>query len=298
MTTSTTVALDLFINSNNPALEPLRNGSVKIRGVDVNQLKMLNVIIPFRRLCRGEKFDISELAVVAYFVGRRYGLRYKALPVFPAVQIDYGGGMTINKKLVQTAKDLEGKKVGIRAYTVTVTPWQGGYLADHGCDPSKVTFVSNDEEHNNAFHPDAPKNVVYHKGADLRAMLASGELAAVFGLPPGDNPDFAPLNPNSKAEGIERFKKDHVYRLIHLMTIHDSVLEQNPRILRATYDAFKEAKEIYLADKGAIEPWEDPMPMGMDETRKSLEVLMTHAVNHGVLDKPLDLEQLFPGNFN
>jgi 4,5-dihydroxyphthalate decarboxylase len=298
MTTSTALALDLFVNSNNPALEPLRNGSVKIRGVELNQLKMLNVIIPFRRMCRHEKFDISELAVVAYFVGRRYKLPYRALPIFPALQYDYGAGIIVNKNIVKTAKDLEGKKVGMRAYTVTVTPWQCGYLAAQGVDTKKITFVSNDEEHNNAFHADAPSNVVYHKGADLVAMVASGELAAACGIPAGDNPDLVPLNPNAKAEGIERFKKDHVYRLIHLMTIHESVLESNPWVLRATFDAFKAAKEMYLAEKGPIQPWEDPLPMGLDDAYASLDELQQLCVDIDILKSKQDIEELFPGHLN
>ena len=201
MTTETKLELDFFVNANNPALEPIRNGRVNIRGVEANQLKMPNVIIPFRRLCRNVEFDISELAVVAYFVARRYGLPYKALPVFPANQYAYGNGIVVNKNVAQTAKDLEGKKVGMRAYTVTATPWQCGYLADQGVDVSKITFVSNDAEHNAGYHVDAPKNVVYHKGANLTKMLASGELAAAFGIQAGDNPDFVQLNPNAAGGG-------------------------------------------------------------------------------------------------
>ncbi len=298
MTTSTRLALDVFFNSNNPALEPLRNGSVQIRGVESNQLKMFNVIIPFRRLCRNLEFDISELAVVAYFVARRYGLPYTALPIFPANWYDYGNGIFINKKYAQSAKDLEGKKVGMRAYTVTPTAWQMGYLMDQGADISKMGFISNDAEHNAGFHADAPKNVEYRVGANLGKMLASGEIAAAFSAPVGEDPDIVPLNPNAKAEGIERFKKDHIYGLIHLMTIHNRVLEENPWVLQATYDAFKEAKEKYLAEKGSIEPWEDPLPMGLENTRASLERLMELSVKIGVLEKPLDIDELFPGNLN
>jgi 4,5-dihydroxyphthalate decarboxylase len=298
MTTATALRLRTVFNGNNPSLQPLRDGRVKIRGVDMDQVAVPNIIVPFRRMGRYVEFDISELAVVTYYVARRYNLPMTALPVFPSSWVEQGQGIVINKKFAQTAKDLEGKAVGMRAYTVTPSAWQRDYLKRQGCDISKVTWISNDEEHIAQFHPDAPKNLHYWKGANLAQMLSEGEIAALFSAPAGDDPNVVPLNASFKEDGIGQFKQDHVYHPIHLMLVKNSVLEANPWVLRATYDAFKEAKEIWLAEHGPVEPWEDPLPMGMTETRKSLEVLMDLAVEHGLLEKPLDLDEIFPGNFD
>jgi 4,5-dihydroxyphthalate decarboxylase len=179
-----------------------------------------------------------------------------------------------------------------------MTPWQCGYLADQGADVSKITFVSNDAEHNGGYHADAPGNVVYHKGADLNQMLASGEIAAAFGIQPGDNPDFVQLNPNAAADGVEQFKRDHVSTVIHLVTIRDEVIAANPWILQATYDAFKESKALYVAEKGPFEPWADPLPMGLDNMRPSIEKLQQLCVDIGILERVQDTDDLFPGNLN
>jgi 4,5-dihydroxyphthalate decarboxylase len=299
MTTSTaTLTLDTALNENNPSCQPLRSGAVTIPGVELRQLKFPNIINPFRRMARRLEFDLSEQAVVCYFVARRYGLPMTAVPVFPASRVDYGQGISINTRVARTAKDLEGKKVGMRAYTVTASTRQMAYIADQGADLSKITWVSNDVEHVQQFHVDAPKNVEYQVGADLRRMLIEGELAAAF-IDVPDQPDIKPLNPNARQDGIERFKRDHIYHLIHLITVNDRVLEREPGLLRAVYDGFKRSKQAWLAERGGVppEPWEDPMPIGLSETRATLEDLMRLVVAHGILPRPLDIDELFPGNF-
>lgn len=300
MTTTSTLTLDTVFNATNPACQPLRDGRVSIRGVEMRHVALPNIIIAFRRMCRTLDFGISELAVVTYFAARHYGLPMTAIPVFPASRVDDGDGIFINTRVAHTAKDLEGKTVGMRAYTVTPSAWQRGYLAEQGCDLSKVTFISNDEEHVAYFHADAPKNLHYRKGANLQKMLSAGELAAGFSVPVPDDPDIKPLNPSSRQDGIEKFKRTHVHHVIHLMLVHNRLLAEHPWLLRALYDAFKESKQVWQDERGggAPEPWDDPMPVGMSETRDSLEALMGLAVAHGVIPRPLPIDELFPGNFD
>jgi 4,5-dihydroxyphthalate decarboxylase len=128
-------------------------------------------------------------------------------------------------------------------------------------------------------------------------MLGSNKIAGGLGVAVENNPDVKQMFPDAREKGIETFKRTGVYRLIHMMLIKDSVLEQNPALLQATWDAFKESKERWLAERGKIEPWEDPLPMGMDQTRKSLEALMQHSVDQHILPKAIDLDSIFPGNF-
>jgi hypothetical protein len=75
-------------------------------------------------------------------------------------------------------KDLEGKKVGVRAYSVTTGVWLRQVLIDEfGVDPSKVTWVVDDEEHVTQLV--LPPNVIHApEGSSLADMMASGELVA------------------------------------------------------------------------------------------------------------------------
>src|SRR2546430_3289147 len=77
-------------------------------------------------------------------------------------------------------KDLEGKKVGVRAYSVTTGVWTRGiFVNDYGLDSSKVTWVVDDEEHVTTLK--LPPNVIHApEGKSLAGMMASGELQAGF----------------------------------------------------------------------------------------------------------------------
>ncbi len=81
---------------------------------------------------------------------------------------------------VKHPKDLEGRKVGVRAYSVTTGVWTRGILIDeYGLDSSKVTWVVDDEEHVTQLK--LPRNVVHApEGRSLADMMADGELAAGF----------------------------------------------------------------------------------------------------------------------
>jgi 4,5-dihydroxyphthalate decarboxylase len=300
MTTSTaTLTLDTVFNETNQSCKPLREGMVQMQGIEMRHIPVPNIIVPFRATCRYQPYDISELAVVTYMAARHYGVPVTAIPVFPATRVDYGQGISINTKYAKTAKDLEGKAVGMRAYTVTATTKQCAYLIDQGCDLSKVTLISNDEEHVRQFHPDAPKNLVYMKGANLRQMLIDGEIAAAFSAEVPDHPEIQPLNPRAREEGIERFKRDGLYHFIHLITVSNRVLEKHPWVLESVYNGFKASKQAWIDQRGGPpDPWDDPMPLGMSQVRSTLEDLMTLVVRQGILPRRYDIDELFPGNLD
>jgi 4,5-dihydroxyphthalate decarboxylase len=301
MRTSRKISLKTAFNNTNPGLESLRNGSIEIRGVEMDAVDSANMVAIFRRMCRRLEFDISEMAVVTYYAARHYGLPMTGIPVFPSSQVNDGAGITYNAKTgVTSPKDFEGKTVGMRAYTVTPATWQRGYLAEQGVDLGKVNWLSATEEHVDAYHKDSPPNLTYDLSADLTKMLAVGEIAGGLGVPVPDNPDVKEMFPDARAQGIETFKQTGVYRLIHMMVVKDSVLEENPWVLEAVYEAFKASKEEWLRQRGGapLEPWEDPMPIGMSQTRASNEKLMHHSVESRILPNMLDLNEIFPGNFD
>lgn len=299
---ASTQQLKTAFNATNPALQPLRDGTVTIRGVEMEQVPSQNIIAVFRHMCRTLEYDISEMAVVTYFSMRRYGMPVTAIPVFPSSRVELGGGIVVNKNAgISTPRDFEGKSVGIRSFAVTPTTWQKGYLTDNGVDLDKIRWVSHDDEHVEALNADMPKNIEYRLGANIGELLKKGELAGAAGVAVGEDPNIAPLVPDARERGIEQFKKDGIYRLIHLMLVKDSAIAADPNILRNVFDAFKESKRIYLeslGDRAPTEKWDDPLPLGMDEVRPSLEALMAHAVKQKILPHAMSIDELFPGDLN
>src|SRR3546814_18575635 len=75
-------------------------------------------------------------------------------------------------------KDLEGKKVGVRADSVTTGVWiRQVFIDEYVMDNSKVTWIVDDEEHVTRLK--LPPNVQHApEGRSLAEMMAAGEIQA------------------------------------------------------------------------------------------------------------------------
>jgi 4,5-dihydroxyphthalate decarboxylase len=161
-----------------PHTAAIRNGSIPIEGVDAEFVTVKPQIGAFRRMVRDVEFDVCELAPTTYIIARAYGAPFVGLPVFVVRRFHHGGMLVRPDAGIQTPKDLEGKKVGVRAYSVTTGVWLRQVLIDEfGVDSSKVTWVVDDEEHVTQLQ--LPPNVVHApEGSSLADMMARGELVA------------------------------------------------------------------------------------------------------------------------
>src|SRR5687767_3138862 len=152
-----------------PHTKALKDGSVKPQSFNFDFVEVSPIIAAFRRMIRTLEFDISEMAISTYLCARAFNKPITAIPVFPLRAFHHGGIVINTKSGVQNPKDLEGKRVGVRAYTVTGGLWVRGILqSEYGVDPSKITWVVADEEHVQEYP--LPSNVETKPGADLAAM--------------------------------------------------------------------------------------------------------------------------------
>src|SRR5262245_57862829 len=161
-----------------PHTRGLKDGSVSVPGLQLEHVEISPIINAFRRMCRTLEFDICEMAITTYLTAKVYGRAFTALPVFVMRQFHHAPIVYNVKSGVKSPKDLEGQRVGVRAYTVTTGVWVRGILAsEYGVDLSKITWVLNDEEHVEEYQKDYPPNVIYAAGANFGAMVANGDLA-------------------------------------------------------------------------------------------------------------------------
>src|SRR6266571_7175921 len=169
--------------------QALKDGTVRPKtfAFDFEEIPVL--IDGFRRMVRGNEFDICEMAITTYICAKAHGKPMTAVPVF-LVRAFHHGAILVNAKAgIRTPKDLEGGKVGVnRGYTVTTGVWARSILQDeHGVDLSKITWVLSGDEHVAEYR--APANVVpIEKGKNIADLVASGELPAAIGLEI-DSPD-------------------------------------------------------------------------------------------------------------
>src|SRR6202162_1157476 len=162
--------------------QALKDGTVKPKPFAFDFVEVPVLIDAFRRMVRGNEFDICEMAITTYICARAHGKRFTALPVF-LVRAFHHGAIVYNTKCgIRTPKDLEGRRVGVnRGYTVTTGLWARSILQEeYGVDLGKITWVLSGDEHVAEYRP--PANVVpIEPGQKMGDMLAAGELCPAIG---------------------------------------------------------------------------------------------------------------------
>jgi 4,5-dihydroxyphthalate decarboxylase len=282
--------------------EALKSGKVGPENVEFEHMDVSPITSVFRRMCRDLEFDVAEMAITTYLTAKAYGLPFTAIPVFPVRAFHHGAAVYNTSTGITGPKDIEGKKMGVRAYTVTTGVWARGILADeYGLDLNKIEYVLADEEHVDAYHKDAPPNVHYQFGADLAKMLVEGELVAGIGVGRTESPDIKPLIANAKEADAKSYKDTGVYPINHTVVVKDSVIAENPWFVPALCEAYQASKEAWLSsasdeDKaraggGLVEG--DPFPYGVEKNRPALETIIRYAFEQKILPRRYAVEEIF-----
>src|SRR5262245_36724660 len=193
---------------NYPITKPLKSGAAPSELVDFDfvEVKVANNL--FKSVVRDAKYDVAELAIVTYLQAKAYGKPYVLIP---AVLVSRGQHHTIAYNAERgplSPADLAGKRVGLRAYTVTTATWVRGILADeYGVDLYKVEWITFEDPHVAEYRdPDRVKRAP--AGKDIVQMLLDGEIdAAVVGdkLP---DPRLKHLIPDHEA-ATQRWAQKH-----------------------------------------------------------------------------------------
>ena len=301
----------------------LNNGSVAIAGIAANFIEVVPIVGAFRRMVRDVEFDVCELAPTTYLIARARGAPYIALPIFVMRRFHHGGFVVRPDSGIRVPKDLEGKQVGVRAYSVTTGVWTRGiFMNEYGLDAAKVTWVVDDEEHVATLK--LPPNVVHApQGKSLASMMASGELQAGFAGPAGIGragppvgnweaggapaQSYPELIPDAAKVEADWYRTTGIYPIHGTIVVKDDVLAKHPFVAKSLFDAFAAAKQPYLERLKAgvgntpedvryrsFAPlMSDPLPYGMAANRPSIEALVTYSLQQKLIPSRPQLDQVF-----
>lgn len=289
--------------------DPVADGRVTIDGARINHIDVKPVIAIFRKMCRELSYDVCELALTTYMTAKSHGKPFTAIPVFPFRQFHHRRIVVRKDSAIRSPKDLEGRKVGLRAYTVTTGVWQRGILAEeYGVDLDKVRWISADEEHVREYQ--LPSNVEQRVGADLGKLLADGEIDAAIGV--AENPDlgFVSLIDAEEAARAEAawYSRTGIYPINHTIVIRDELIAQDPTLPTKLCTAFREARAIHLAEMADLLPppsdvaemraacglvGDEFLALGIAANRPTLEALIRMAHAQKILPRRYSPEELF-----
>jgi len=161
----------------------LKDGTTTSPMFGLEHVEISPVPMIFRRMVRGLEFDVAEMALATCLCARAHGRRFTGIPIFLTRAFYHGELLCHRRSGIREPKDLEGRKVGVRSYTLTPGVWTRGILAaEYGVDLDAVTWVLSGDEHVQEYV--APANVVSSPNNDLVSMLLAGEIDAAIAQSP------------------------------------------------------------------------------------------------------------------
>jgi 4,5-dihydroxyphthalate decarboxylase len=240
---------------------------------------------------RNKEFDFGELAIVTYLQARSFGTPYVLLP---ATVVGRGQHHTIAYNPENGAlrpQDLNGRRVGVRAYSVTTTTWVRGILArDYGVDLDSVKWVTFEDPHV-AEYKDPPTATRAPAGKEIAKMLLDGELdAAVVGdkLP---DPRLRTLIPDAEVVARAWAASRGGVPINHMAVVRDAILKSRPDVVQELYRLLLESKRAARMPTDGTP--EDPIRFGIEQNRKALELIIDLCVEQKLIARPFTVDELF-----
>ncbi|OUS97816.1 4,5-dihydroxyphthalate decarboxylase [Rhodococcus sp. NCIMB 12038] len=294
-------------------VQALLGGDVPVNGYEVKPVEVSPIIGAYRRMIRDLEFDVCELAPTSYLMALQAGVPLTGIPVFLNRRFHHADVQCGSASGIRFPADLRGKRIGVRAYTVTTGVWMRGILRDeYGLDIDTAQWVVDDDDH---IEGRAPANVErVTDGRSLGELLRAGEIDAAFsgnagtgraGAPragwsaaaeqPAVEDGPYPLFPDHEVLATDWYLRTGIYPLHSVIAIRSELVDRDPGLPTALYAAFAESKRRQIeADpqwsalprlgKQAKQIQSDPIPYGLDANDASVRALVKYSRDQGLLD--------------
>ena len=308
--------------------EALRYGKVQPEGVDLNYLAIQDPPEIFAQMLRHKAFDLAEMSCSHYLTRRNNSsgadFPFVALPVFPSKLFRHGFIFINTKSDIQSAKDLEGKRVGFPSIGQTAVVWIRGILQnEYGVNLENVHWHQGGMDtagfQNPIDHQTEKAGRVSNINPDqtLSSMLESGEVDAVIGARAptcfGRSSHIQRLFPDYRQVERDYYRKTGVFPIMHTMVVKEELYQASPWVAQSVYKAMEESKRQCLEEMqftGAMRymlPWlyddldeiggvfgsQDPWPYGLEANATILKTLQGYLVQQGFIAEARPLEELF-----
>jgi 4,5-dihydroxyphthalate decarboxylase len=314
--------------SDNDRTRPLREGRIKIDGVD----PIVSTAHPsemFWRELHFSEFDISEMSCSSLLMAIAHGdNRFVAIPVFTSRSIFHTGILIRTDRGIEKPADLKSKKVAVPEYQQTAALWCRGALEhEFGVTAFDIDwYMERTEELSHAsatgFQP--PKGLkLQHipEQESIGSMLVAGRVDASLlylnevnlvdrsRVDLKNRSDIRTLFADPVAEGIRYYKKTGFYPINHCVVFKREVAEKYPWAVLNVFKAFDEAKnQVREQGRAAASPYfelglinpeqrkaldVDPFGYGVKANRSVLESITQFSFEQGLTPRRLKLEEVF-----
>jgi 4,5-dihydroxyphthalate decarboxylase len=268
-------------------------------------------------MARKSEFDVCEINIGGYYMGRDRGEALTAIPVFLHRRFRHGFVFVNAKSGIREPKDLIGKQIGGTNFQPASNIWMRGILEQYYGVPHRQCIWVVEREEDVEFTPAKDLRIeMIPPGKRLDVMLAQGEIPAMLSpdLPrlflEGDK-RIVRLFPNYKDIEIEFFRKTAIFPIMHVTVVRQEIIDKYPWVATNLVKAFEQAKA--LAYRHTANPrttplawvrtaWEeqqevlgpDPWAYGLgDVNRNNLETVLRYCHQQGLIGRMMKLDELF-----
>lgn len=306
-------------------MEALSLGLIQPEGIDLRYIPIQSSPEIFARMIKTHSFDVSEMSLAHYFIMRvRGNFPYIAIPVFPS-RVFRHGYIFINRNAgISSAKDLEGRRIGVQEYRQTAGVWVRGILQhEYGVDLDTVQWVEGGVNEPRA--PDADMDLRPVKelrlelipgDRTLNEMLEAGEIDAYYGARRPDalegGKNVVRLFPDYREQEKAYYRKTGFHPVMHTLVIREELFREQPWMAESLFMACEASKAWavrqmkYSGAQKIMLPWlydeiaemeelmgRNAWAYGLEPNRPLLEAFMQYLVEQHFLEKPSPVDDLF-----
>lgn len=274
-----------------PNTRAFRRGELASPRVAFDFADVPQVANAFKRTVRNLEFDVSELAIVTYLMAKAYDKPYVLVPAVVLGRFQHPFLVYNSARGMLRPQDLNGRRVGIRSYSVTTSMWLRGILAnDYGVDIDSIRWLTFEEPHVAEFK-DPPTVERAPADRELLKMLLDGEVdAAVLRDVNLPDPRLKRLIPEPERAAREWHARNRAIQINHMVAIRDSLPRSNPDAVRELYRLLREAKRAAPPPAPGAP---DMTPFGVEENRRNLEVAIDYVYQQRLIPKRYRVDELF-----
>jgi 4,5-dihydroxyphthalate decarboxylase len=268
-------------------VKPLKDGQVQSDRVRLEFVEFDPLPKAFRHMVRGGDLDVSEMALTTHLLAHHYRKKLTALPIPLWRRLHHSNLVCAAGSNIRGPADLQGKKVGVRAYSQTTGVWIRGILRSHyGVDLNKVTWMTMEDAHV-AEYQDPPNAIRNAGGKGLRELLLSGELAAIMGERDVDPADVRPVIADAEAEAEKWSKRTGIFPVNHVVSVRSELLARHPWLASELMIMF-EAARVKSGARGTA-----ALPYGLEPNRAAMQMLLDFAADQRLTPRIYRLDELF-----
>lgn len=268
-----------------PVTRALKEGRVRSARAELDFAPVATPATAFKRVVRGLEFDVAELALVTFLMARDRGAPLLLLPATVVARFQHPLLVQDAARPALAPRELEGRRVGVRSYSVTTGMWIRSILEeDHGVDCAKIRWVTFEEPHVADFR-DPPNVERAPQGKDMIAMLLAGELdAAIVAERALPDARLASVIRDPAAAAEAWRAKHRALQINHMVVVRESLARSDPDVVREVWRLLNESRAA--ADAPELNPF------GWQANRRNLEVALERIHRQGLVSRRYAVDEL------